>query len=127
MCGKPPLFGFRTVAHSDIVCRANFGGRTRHFSGRPLAVGNHMISDRSNSASQRMARTTVGGFAGLSPQIVLALSAYVTEMGRSSVLADIAGLPVSLLDRFADDLAGKLTSLLRFLGPLTGASAMRAF
>jgi len=92
-----------------------------------LAVGNHMISDRSNSASQRMARATVGGFAGFSPQIVLALSAYATEMGRSSVLADIAGLPVSLLDRFAGDLAGKLTSLLRFLGPLTGASAMRAF
>jgi hypothetical protein len=41
---------------------------------------------------------------------------------------DIAGLPVLLLDRFAGDLAGKLTGLLRFLGPLTGgASAMRAF
>ena len=41
---------------------------------------------------------------------------------------DIADLPVSLLERFAGDLAGKLTSLLRFLGPLTGgASARRAF
>jgi hypothetical protein len=41
---------------------------------------------------------------------------------------DIAGLPVSLLDRFAGDLERKLTGLLRFLGPLTGgASAMRAF
>jgi hypothetical protein len=41
---------------------------------------------------------------------------------------DIAGLPVSLLDRFAGGLDQKLTALLRFLGPLTGgASAMHAF
>ncbi len=41
---------------------------------------------------------------------------------------DIAGLPVSLLDRFAGDIEQKLTALLRFLGPLTGgASATRAF
>jgi hypothetical protein len=41
---------------------------------------------------------------------------------------DIAGLPVSLLDRFAGDIEQKLTALLRFLGPLTGgASAMHAF
>jgi len=41
---------------------------------------------------------------------------------------DIAGLPVSLLDRFAGDIAQKLTALLRFLGPLTGgASAVRTF
>ena len=41
---------------------------------------------------------------------------------------DIAILPASLLDRFAGDIAGQLTSLLRFLEPLTGgASAMRAF
>jgi hypothetical protein len=40
----------------------------------------------------------------------------------------IAGLPVSLLDRFAGGLVQQLTGLLRFLGPLTGgASAMRAF
>ena len=40
---------------------------------------------------------------------------------------DIAGLPVSLLDRFAGGIEGKLTDLLRFLGPLTGgASARRA-
>jgi hypothetical protein len=41
---------------------------------------------------------------------------------------EIAGLPVSLLDRFAGDIEQKLTGLLRFLGPLTGgASAMHAF
>jgi hypothetical protein len=41
---------------------------------------------------------------------------------------DIAGLPAALLDRFAGGLAEKLTSLLRFLSPLTGgASVMRAF
>jgi hypothetical protein len=41
---------------------------------------------------------------------------------------DIAALPVSLLERFAGDVGGKLIALLRFLGPLTGgASAMRAF
>ena len=41
---------------------------------------------------------------------------------------DIAGLPVSLLDRFAGDVREQLIALLRFLGPLTGgASAMRAF
>src|SRR4051794_13853062 len=40
-----------------------------------------MLSDRSNSSSQRMARTSIGGFAGFSPSIVLALSAYATEMG----------------------------------------------
>lgn len=41
---------------------------------------------------------------------------------------DVASLPASLLDRFAGGLAEQLTSLLRFLGPLTGGvSAMRAF
>jgi hypothetical protein len=41
---------------------------------------------------------------------------------------DIAGLPVSLLERFAGELREQLVALLRFLGPLTGgASAMRAF
>ena len=40
---------------------------------------------------------------------------------------DIAGLPVSLLDRFAGAIEQKLIALLRFLGPLTGgASVMRA-
>jgi hypothetical protein len=40
---------------------------------------------------------------------------------------DIAGLSVSLLERFAGDIEQKRTALLRFLGPLTGgASAMRA-
>jgi hypothetical protein len=41
---------------------------------------------------------------------------------------EIAGLPVSLLDRFAGVIERKLTAVLRFLGPLTGgASAMHAF
>jgi hypothetical protein len=41
---------------------------------------------------------------------------------------DIAGLPVSLLERFAGDVREQLVALLRFLGPLTGgASATRAF
>ena len=60
-----------------------------HFSDHPLAVGNHMISDRSDFATRRTARTTVGGFAGFSARTVLALSAYATEMGRSSVLAEL--------------------------------------
>jgi len=38
---------------------------------------------------------------------------------------DIAGLPVSLLDRFAGGIEGKLTDLLRFLGPLTGGTSAR--
>ena len=41
---------------------------------------------------------------------------------------EIAGLPVSLLDRLAGSIEQKLIALLRFLGPLTGgASAMQAF
>jgi len=42
---------------------------------------------------------------------------------------DIAGLPVSLLDRFAGGLDQKLIALLRFLGPLTGGASCeeRAF
>jgi len=72
---KPPFVGFRTVAHSDMVCRAHFGGQTRHFRNHPWAVGNHMFSDRSNSASQCMACATVGGFVGLSSGVVLTLSA----------------------------------------------------
>jgi hypothetical protein len=41
---------------------------------------------------------------------------------------DIAGLPVSLLERFAGEVREQLVALLRFLGPLTGgASAMHAF
>ena len=50
---------------------------------------------------------------------------------------DIAGLPVSLLERFAGDVREQLVALLRFLGPLTGGAsceehafgmtAMRAF
>lgn len=39
---------------------------------------------------------------------------------------DLAGLPVSLLDRCAGDIEQKLTAVLRFLEPLTGGtSAMR--
>ena len=41
---------------------------------------------------------------------------------------DIAGVPMSLLDRFAGGVVQKLIALLRFLGPLPGgASAMHAF
>jgi hypothetical protein len=71
-----------------MVCRARFGGRTRHFSDYPLAKGIHMIFVRPDSASQRMARTAVGGFAEFSPKHVPALFDYSMEMGRESVLAD---------------------------------------
>lgn len=41
---------------------------------------------------------------------------------------DLAGVPATLLDRYAGDLAAKLVGLLRFLSPLTGGTAaMRAF
>ena len=42
---------------------------------------------------------------------------------------DIAGLPVSLLERFAGELREQLVALLRFLGPLTGGASCeeRAF
>ena len=41
---------------------------------------------------------------------------------------DIAGLPASLLDRFAGTVAERLIALLRFLTPLTaGAASMRVF
>ena len=41
---------------------------------------------------------------------------------------EIAGLPVSLLDRFAGAIEQKLIALLRFLGPLSGGAAtMQAF
>ena len=36
---------------------------------------------------------------------------------------DIAGLPASLLDRFAGDIAEQLIALLRFLGPITGGAS----
>jgi hypothetical protein len=36
-------------------------------------------------------------------------------------------VPAALLDRFAGDAATKLVSLMRFLGPLTGGAAGRAF
>src|ERR1700704_2042560 len=36
---------------------------------------------------------------------------------------DVAGLPASLLDRFAGGIAEKVTALLRFLGPLTGGAS----
>lgn len=50
-------------------------------------------------------------------------------IARAAVMPplDIAGLPVSLLERFAGEVREQLIALLRFLGPLTGsASAMRA-
>ena len=40
---------------------------------------------------------------------------------------DLALVPDALLDRFAGDATTKLTSLLRFLGPLTGGAPARAF
>ena len=40
---------------------------------------------------------------------------------------DLAGVPASLLERFAGDAAKKLVRLLRFLAPLTGGAAVRAF
>jgi hypothetical protein len=40
---------------------------------------------------------------------------------------DLAGVPAALLERFAGDAAKKLVRLLRFLAPLTGGAAVRAF
>lgn len=40
---------------------------------------------------------------------------------------DEAQLPGTLLDRFAGDEADRLIALLRFLGPITGGTRMRAF
>ncbi len=39
---------------------------------------------------------------------------------------DHAALPAPLLDRFAGDMADRLTALLRFLGPITGGARMQA-
>ena len=39
---------------------------------------------------------------------------------------DIAGLPISLLDRFAGGIEQRLTALLRFLHPLTGGASASA-
>jgi hypothetical protein len=39
---------------------------------------------------------------------------------------DIAGLPISLLDRFAGGIEQRLTALLRFLRPLTGGASASA-
>ena len=40
---------------------------------------------------------------------------------------DLAGVPAMLLERFVGEVGEKLVSLLRFLGPLTGGAAVRAF
>jgi hypothetical protein len=50
----------------------------------------HNVFRRNQFHRHRMARATVGGFAGFSPRAVLILSAYATEMRRSSVLASAA-------------------------------------
>ena len=51
-----------------------------------------------------------------------------TVMAAFMPALDLTGVPATLLDRFAGDLAEKLSCLLRFLGPLTGgAAARRAF
>ena len=57
MCGKPLSLGFRTAAHSDIVCRADLGARTRHFGRPPTAVGNHMFADRPASIDLNCRKT----------------------------------------------------------------------
>ena len=50
-----------------------------------------------------------------------------TAMAAFMPPLDLAEVPAALLDRFAGDAATKLVSLMRFLGPLTGGAAGRAF
>ena len=44
MCGKPLPTGFRTVHHSDTVCRILFGPETARFRRRFRPNGNHLFS-----------------------------------------------------------------------------------
>ena len=50
------------------------------------------------------------------------------QAARATLMPPVehAALPAALLDRFAGDAGDRLVALLRFLGPITGGTAMQA-
>jgi hypothetical protein len=84
MCGKPHQSGFRTVCHSDSICRADFRPRRRHI--QPPWI-EHRKSPVCRRQRTRSGQANFGGFPRQSRRRVRGLSAYATKMRRSLLLA----------------------------------------
>ena len=87
MCGKPPTHGFRTLSHSDRVCRAGLAAWRAFLSTILRAVGNHLISDAAAAQAVWVEDAIFGRLPPSWGSHVLGLSAYATEIGRSLVPA----------------------------------------
>jgi hypothetical protein len=88
MCGKPHQKGFRTVLHSDRVCRAVSGLQTAGFRAGREPRGNQVISDSPSIAGTEGTPAIFGGFPRLPRRAVLTMSAYAYQEASSLVLAD---------------------------------------
>ena len=87
MCGKPLTRGFRTVLHSDRVCRA-----VPNLQTPPVGTarqGRRQTGDfrQSSIAGAEGTRAIFGGFPRLPCRSVLTMSAYAYQEASSLVLA----------------------------------------
>src|SRR5208283_4199592 len=142
MCGKPPTHGFRTLSHSDRVCRAGLAAWRAFLSTILRAVGNHLISDAAAAQAVWVEDAIFGRLPPSWGSHVLGLSAYATEIGRSLVpahkgprveqLIKAAGAELRYLPAYSPDMNpiekafSKLKAFLRKLAEPTVAGLILA-
>src|SRR5271165_6263572 len=87
MCGKPHPTSFRTVAHSDRVCRLLSKPETGSFLPCSGDVGNHLFPDIVADPPAGPVQTISGGVPRPTPRGVLDSSPYAYLEAVSLVLA----------------------------------------
>ena len=88
MCGKPHPTSFRTVSHSDRVCRAVSEPVTGSFFPCSGDVGNHLFPDIVTDPPAGPVQTISGGVPRPTPRGVLDSSPYAYLEAVSLVLAN---------------------------------------
>src|ERR1700722_14771698 len=79
MCGKPRPKGFRTVAHSDTICRILFGPEIACFRRRSPPHGNHLFSVIAIEVPIVGRHSILGSFFGGGRRPVLVPSPYAYQ------------------------------------------------
>ena len=90
MCGKPLPTSFRTVPHSDTICRIFFGPETARFRRRCPPHGNHLFSVIAMRKRVLGVSPPFGGFLRPPRRSVLGMSAYAYQKASWLVPANLA-------------------------------------
>ena len=99
--GKHSISGFRTLAHSGRVCRADFGSKTTRFRAGREDHGNQLIPVTADPGLADGATAEIQGRREMRPSAVLPLSPYLSNPYQSSVPAYLAVLPAGADPRIA--------------------------